>query len=150
MLTLSSSSCACVEADNSNLPAEKGSIIYQLLTSPDKVDIEHLSVEHFQVKITSSLLQDDVITQMCCRDALHWSVVSDIEEFYATDELILCRQRVMRHIRRCQTEVTAIVKKSTATTTTAASPPMERDDDDTPFTARELNIAIDLMMTACK
>ena len=58
----------------------------------------------------------------------------------------------MRHIRRCQTEVTAIVKKSAAatTTTTSASPPMERNDDDTPFTARELNIAIDLMMTACK
>ena len=89
MLTPSSSSCACVESDNSNLPAEKGSTIYQLLTSPDKVDIEHLSVEHFQVEITSSLLQHDVITQMCCRDALHWSVVSDIEEFYAIDGFII-------------------------------------------------------------
>ena len=36
--------------DNSDLPAERGSTLYQLLTHPDKVAVENLTVETFQVR----------------------------------------------------------------------------------------------------
>ena len=41
--------------DVSHLPAEKGSTLYQLLSNPDQVTLEHLTAEVFQV---STRVQD--------------------------------------------------------------------------------------------
>ena len=35
-------------SDHHDLPAEKGSTLYQLLSHPDAVDLEHLTTDHFQ------------------------------------------------------------------------------------------------------
>ena len=46
----------CVSGpDVSHLPAEKGSTLYQLLSNPDQVTLEHLTAEVFQV---STRVQD--------------------------------------------------------------------------------------------
>ena len=107
----------------SGLPLDGGSILYQLLTSPDKINMEKLTEVSFQVG------------RLHHYNRVHVQVGG-------TKCIFLYSQRVSKCLREAQSKLEATCDTSVRTT--------DNDDVIHPPSVLEMSVTIDLMVAACK